>query len=97
MFLAQHLRVIPQFTVAAFILVNGHHSELFPIPPSQAIPQLIKVVAFLTTVLLPSPTLPSQAILPLGLVGSTVMAPLTLPTLSSPIVPTVWITMARLI
>ena len=93
MFLAQHLRVILQITVAVFILVNGHHSELFPIRLSQAIPHLDTVVVFLTTALLPSPTLPPQAIhqsIPYMVQEFTVMRrQSTLPTLLSPIIPTV--------
>ena len=61
--LAPHLQVILQITAAVFILVNGHQSELFLIPLSQAIPHSDKAAAFLTTALLPSPTQPSQAIL----------------------------------
>lgn len=63
-FLAPHLRVIPQITVAVSSL-GMPVPELFPILLSQAITELNKAGAFLTTAPSPSPALPSQAMLPM--------------------------------
>ena len=100
LFLTPHLRAIPQITAEVFTLANGRHPELLPIQPSQAIPDLDTVVAFLITVLLLSPTVQSQATLqsmPHMVPGSTAMRPSTLPTQLLQIAPEGWITMARLI